>query len=208
MNPVAISHTQSAYSHVDYSLLRANAAPCSVYVVNPLNTEKIPCLISGYKVCQVHGREEQGLIIFIPPLEEQSLQPTDGASGVPLRRPLLVPIQGMHPQVPIAFAELNAPHIVRLKIAVVVDALGNPYSEQQRGELLGARQEVFLFPQGITHRVTKLHNTPIAPSALKITGMYGGDTVFLQPLIDKEDRPRGIPVLSPDDGKPAHIAWG
>lgn len=208
MNTVPISNSPSACSRVDYSLLRANAAPCSVYVVNPRNTEKIPCLISGYKVCQVHGREEQGLIVFTPPLEEQSLQPTDGASGVPLRRPLLVPIQGMHPQVPIAFAELNAPHIVRLKIAVVVDALGNPYSEQQRGELLGAQQEVFLFPQGITHRVTNRHDASIPPSALKITGVYGGDTVFLQPLIDRLERPRGIPVLRPKDGAHAQVAWG
>jgi hypothetical protein len=208
MNPVAISHTQSAYSHVDYSLLRANAAPCSVYIVHPLNKDKMPCLISGYKVCQLQGQEVQGLVLFTPLRGEQTMQHTAAASGVPLRRPLLVPIQGMHPQVPIAFEELNAPHIVRLKIAVVVDALGNPYSEQQRGELLGAQQEVFLFPQGITHRVTKWQDTPIPPSALKITGVNGGDTVFLQPLIDKDARPRGIPVLHPKDGAHAQVAWG
>jgi hypothetical protein len=208
MNPVVTSNSSTAHTRVDYSLLRTNAAPCSVYVVHPRNTDKLPCLISGYRVGQVQGREEQGLVLFTPLRGDHFMQHTAAASGAPLRRPLLVPIQGMHPQVSIAFDELQAPHIVRVKIAVVVDDQGNPYTEQQRGELLGAQQEVFLFPQGVSHHVTKKLDTTFSPSTLKITGVHGGDTVFLQPLIDKEVRPRGIPVLRPHDGKPAHIAWG
>lgn len=188
------------------SLLR-HAAPCSFYYVHPNNEDKIPCFISGFKVCLLEGSEDRGVVILRPPSQDICLQTTEAASGVSNTKPCFVPIDGMHRGVSTDARGCEAPHLVRVKVFGVVDEYGVVDTAPSRGGFPGAGQEAFLFPHGMRHHSSERGLSPDIAHGLTITGLYGRRTTQLVPLLNREQELRGVPVISSRSAQPSHVAW-
>ena len=185
-----------------------HAAPCSFYLVHPNNTDKIPCFISGFKVCLVEGSEDLGVLIFRPPLQDIRLQTTEAASGVSTTRPCSVTIDGMHRGVTTDVRGCEAPNVVRIKVRAVVDEYGVVNcARASRDGFPTWGQEAFLFPNGMKHYSTERSISQDVVSGLTITGLYGGRTTQLVPLVQNTRELRGVPVISARDSQPSRIAW-
>ena len=185
-----------------------HAAPCSFYLVHPSNSDKIPCFISGFKVCLIEGSEDLGVVILRPPPHDIRLQTTEAASGVSNSKPCFVPIDRMHRGVHTDARGCDAPHLVRVTVGAVVDEDGVvAVAGAARDGLPGGGQEAFLFPSGMKHYSTEKSMSPDIVSGLTITGLYGGRTTQLVPLLHQDRELRGVPVISVRDPQLCRIAW-
>lgn len=188
--------------------LLKHAAPCSVFYVHPANRDKIPCFISGYRVCLLSGQEGGGVLFLRPESSQMRLQLTDAASGVSSRRPCFVPIEGMHRAVTTDSQGCVAPHLVRVRVLGVVDEYGVVKSRGLGGEgFPQPEHQAFLFPHGVRHVVTEREVPPSPERGLTISGLYGGRTAILEPMTRHSGDLRGVPILSPRDGEPLATAW-
>ncbi len=188
-------------------LLR-HAAPCSVYHVHPANHDRIPCFVSGYRVCLVEGEEGSGVLLLKPGQEHMKLQLTDAASGVSSTRPCFVPIDSMHRAITTDSSGCAAPHLVRIKIFGVVDEDGLVMRAGSTGA--GFPQpghETFLFPHGLRHFTSENGVSSIPKVGLRISGLCGGRVTVLEPRMNYSAEIRGIPVLCRHSGEPIATAW-
>jgi hypothetical protein len=188
-------------------LLR-QAAPCSFYHVHPANRDRIPCFISGYRVCLLDGQEGNGVLLLRPERDNLKLQLTEAASGVSSYRPCFVPIDSMHRGVTTESSGCAAPHLVRVKILGVVDEDGIVKTEGQRGD--GFPQpghEAFLFPQGVRHFTTENGVRDVPAVGVRLSGLCGGRITILEPLKKACGEARGIPILCDRTGAPTATAW-
>lgn len=205
---VSVAHGLPArLGNSQHDALVRHAAPCSFYLVQPSNQDKIPCFISGYKVCLIEGGEDLGLVVLRPAAQEIRLQTTEAASGVCNTRPCFVPIDCMHRGVTTNARGCEAPYLVRVKIRAVVDDNGVVHASSAQGSFPGAGQEAFLFPHGIKHYSSERGISPDIEHGLTITGLFRGRASQLVPLVNRDQGPRGIPVLPAQGGYPNHIAW-
>lgn len=188
--------------------LLQHAAPCSVYHVHPANHDRIPCFVSGYRVCLLEGDEGGGVLLLKPGQEHMKLQLTDAASGVSSTRPCFVPINSMHSAITTDSCGCAAPHLVRVKILGVVDEDGLVKGAGSKGE--GFPQpghETFLFPQGVRHFTTENGMSSIPKVGLRLTGLCGGRVTVLEPRMNHSAEIRGVPVLCRRTGEPIATAW-
>lgn len=184
------------------------AATCSCYHVHPLNHDRIPCFISGFKVCLLEGQEGSGVLILRPEGDQLKMQRTDAASGVSSSRPCFVPIDSMHTGVTTESSGCAAPHLIRVKIFGVVDQDGILKEEGRRGD--GFPQpghEAFLFPGGFRHLTSEGSGRALPQVGLRLSGLFGGRVTILEPLMNRAEGPRGVPILSPRTGEPVATAW-
>ena len=209
MNPSLSNGLPQRLGGSQHEALLKHAAPSTFFHVHPGNTDKIPCFISGYKVCLLAGQEGAGMVFLRPEREYLNLQLTDAASGVSSTRPCFVPIDGMHRAVAADAYGCAAPHLIRVRIMGVIDEYGVVQGRGFGNEgFPQTGQDAFLFPQGIRHSVTERENCEPPESGLKISGLFGGRTATLAPLRHSSHDHRGIPVLCPRTGDLVATMWG
>jgi hypothetical protein len=188
-------------------LLR-HAAPCSFYHVHPANHDRIPCFISGYRVCLLDGQEGNGVLLLRPEGDQIKLQLTEAASGVSSSRPCFVPIDSMHRGVTTEPFGCAAPHLIRVKILGVVDEDGTLKTEGRSGEgFPRPGHEAFLFPQGVRHFTTEKGGCVTPDVGVRLSGLCGGRITTLEPRMNPGGEVRGVPILCHRSGEPTATAW-
>ena len=188
--------------------LQRLAAPTTLYHVQPGNTARIPCFVSGLKVMFLDGAEDRGVVIVKGATPDMRLQRIDGASGVASRRPCFIPIDGMHGDVSLDVRGVAAPHLVRVSVFAVIDEHGIVHrSSGLRDSFPGAGQEAYLFPHGIHHRTGECHISPDIAHGLTMSGMIGGRTSQLTPIVGPQRDVRGVPVLGLHAHEPIRRIW-
>jgi hypothetical protein len=119
-----------------------------------------------------------------------------------------VPIDGMHRGVTTDVRGCEAPHVVRIKVRAVVDEYGAVNcARASRDGFPTWGQDAFLFPNGMKHYSTERPISRDVVSGLTITGLYGGRTTQLVPLLPSTRELRGVPVISVRGSQPSRIAW-
>lgn len=189
--------------------LQRLAAPSTVYHVHPRNDDKIPCFLSGYTTLALSGFEDRGIILLSGGVSALSAQRIDGASGVSSRRPCLVPIDGMHPGVHVEARGEGSSRLVRVNVFAVIDDYGVVRtSSLMREGFPGADQQVFLFTQGIHHRASEYPISPDIPQGVTLSGMCGGRSSQLTPILEERSHSAGVPVIDLARGECVSRLWG
>lgn len=208
MNTVVSHGLPPRLGHSQHEGFLKHAARCSVFHVHPGNRDKIPCFVSGYRVCLLAGHEDAGIVFLRPERDQMRLQLTEAASGVSSMRPCFVPIEGMHRSITTDARGCVAPHLIRVRVLGVVDEYGVVQGRSlNRDGFPQSEQGAFLFPHGVRHRVTEREGPHSLERGLVMSGLYGGRTAILEPMTRQSADLRGVPVICPRTGEPVATTW-